>query len=114
MTRYSVAALAALAAMYPPWAEAGAAAAFATTPALGGVSLRVHGAAWQLGPSRRARTTESLLAARLSVANGLSLGEQVRDDFPLLKQKVHDDKQLIYLDSAATSQKPIQVSLTYL
>jgi len=42
------------------------------------------------------------------------LGEQVRDDFPLLKQKVHDDKQLIYLDSAATSQKPIQVSLTYL
>ncbi|MBI5391997.1 cysteine desulfurase [Candidatus Woesearchaeota archaeon] len=32
----------------------------------------------------------------------------VRKDFPILKRKVHE-KKLIYLDSAATSQKPIQV-----
>ncbi len=31
-----------------------------------------------------------------------------RDDFPMLKAKVHD-KPLVYLDSAATSQKPNQV-----
>eukprot|EP00184_Porphyridium_aerugineum_P008595 CAMPEP_0184691694 /NCGR_PEP_ID=MMETSP0313-20130426/461_1 /TAXON_ID=2792 /ORGANISM="Porphyridium aerugineum, Strain SAG 1380-2" /LENGTH=429 /DNA_ID=CAMNT_0027149451 /DNA_START=236 /DNA_END=1525 /DNA_ORIENTATION=+ len=32
-----------------------------------------------------------------------------RDSFPILNQLVHDDKQLVYLDSAATSQKPIYV-----
>ncbi|HZZ98896.1 MAG TPA: SufS family cysteine desulfurase [Candidatus Saccharimonadia bacterium] len=31
---------------------------------------------------------------------------QVRKDFPILKRKVHDGKSLVYLDSAATSQKP--------
>jgi cysteine desulfurase / selenocysteine lyase len=35
----------------------------------------------------------------------LSLGHQVRADFPILHQKIHD-KPLVYLDSAATSQKP--------
>jgi cysteine desulfurase / selenocysteine lyase len=35
----------------------------------------------------------------------LSLGHQVRADFPILDQKIHD-KPLVYLDSAATSQKP--------
>jgi cysteine desulfurase/selenocysteine lyase len=35
----------------------------------------------------------------------LSLGHQVRTDFPILDQKIHD-KPLVYLDSAATSQKP--------
>ncbi len=33
---------------------------------------------------------------------------RVREDFPILKQKVHG-KPLIYLDNAATSQKPISV-----
>lgn len=33
------------------------------------------------------------------------LAEQVRDDFPILHQEVHD-KPLIYFDNAATSQKP--------
>src|SRR3989338_5289653 len=32
----------------------------------------------------------------------------IRKDFPILKRKVHG-KQLIYLDSAATSQKPLAV-----
>ncbi|MBQ0080777.1 MAG: SufS family cysteine desulfurase [Alistipes sp.] len=35
-------------------------------------------------------------------------GENIREDFPLLSRKVYS-KELIYLDSAATSQKPVQV-----
>lgn len=34
--------------------------------------------------------------------------EEIRDDFPILNQHVHG-KQLVYLDNAATSQKPRQV-----
>lgn len=33
----------------------------------------------------------------------------IREDFPILKRTVHGDKQLVYLDNAATSQKPRQV-----
>jgi cysteine desulfurase / selenocysteine lyase len=32
--------------------------------------------------------------------------EQVRKDFPILERRVHGDRPLVYLDSAATSQKP--------
>jgi cysteine desulfurase/selenocysteine lyase len=43
-----------------------------------------------------------------------SLAESVRKDFPILSQKISsqegEGKQLIYFDSAATSQKPIQVT----
>jgi cysteine desulfurase/selenocysteine lyase len=35
--------------------------------------------------------------------------ERVRKDFPALERLVHGDKQLVYLDNAATSQKPRQV-----
>lgn len=35
--------------------------------------------------------------------------EDIRKDFPILKRKVHKDKALVYLDNAATTQKPIQV-----
>ena len=35
--------------------------------------------------------------------------ESIRNDFPILKRKIHKDKPLIYLDNAATTQKPIQV-----
>lgn len=34
--------------------------------------------------------------------------EKIREDFPVLKQKIHG-KPLVYLDNAATSQKPRQV-----
>ena len=34
--------------------------------------------------------------------------EQIRNDFPILQRKIHN-KQLIYFDNAATSQKPKQV-----
>jgi cysteine desulfurase/selenocysteine lyase len=35
--------------------------------------------------------------------------EAVRKDFPILQRLVHDGKPLVYLDNAATSQKPRQV-----
>jgi cysteine desulfurase / selenocysteine lyase len=41
----------------------------------------------------------------MTVLQTLSLADKVRVDFPILTQKVHD-QQLVYLDSAATSQKP--------
>ena len=34
--------------------------------------------------------------------------EKVRGDFPILKQKING-KPLVYLDNAATTQKPVQV-----
>lgn len=34
---------------------------------------------------------------------------KIREDFPILKRKVHNSKQLVYLDNAATTQKPRQV-----
>ena len=42
--------------------------------------------------------------ANIKTLNGINV-ELVREDFPILKRKVHG-KQLVYLDSAATSQKP--------
>jgi cysteine desulfurase/selenocysteine lyase len=35
--------------------------------------------------------------------------ETIRKDFPILSRVVHGDKRLVYLDNAATSQKPRQV-----
>lgn len=41
-----------------------------------------------------------------------TLADQVRPDFPILQQKVHG-KPLVYLDNAATSQKPTLVLNTW-
>lgn len=38
--------------------------------------------------------------------------EKIREDFPILERKVHNEVPLIYLDSAATSQKPVAVLRT--
>ncbi len=35
--------------------------------------------------------------------------DAIRDDFPILKREVHAGVKLIYMDSAATSQKPLSV-----
>ena len=35
--------------------------------------------------------------------------ENLRKDFPILERKVRDNKQLVYLDNASTTQKPKQV-----
>jgi cysteine desulfurase/selenocysteine lyase len=32
--------------------------------------------------------------------------EKIRSDFPIFERKIHTDQKLVYLDSAATSQKP--------
>ena len=37
------------------------------------------------------------------------LSETLRDDFPILQQRVHGDLPLVFLDSAASSQRPRQV-----
>eukprot|EP00954_Amorphochlora_amoebiformis_P000697 54578-Amorphochlora_amoeboformis.AAC.1 len=39
------------------------------------------------------------------------MGAAIREDFPILSQRIHENKPLIYLDSAATSQKPSRVRL---
>nr|WP_315852805.1 cysteine desulfurase [Pseudobythopirellula maris] len=38
------------------------------------------------------------------------LPESLREDFPILQQTVHGDKPLVFLDSAASSQRPRQVT----
>jgi cysteine desulfurase / selenocysteine lyase len=43
-----------------------------------------------------------------TTAAGLDV-ETIRKDFPILSRLVHGDKPLVYLDNAATSQKPRQV-----
>jgi cysteine desulfurase/selenocysteine lyase len=37
------------------------------------------------------------------------LANEIREDFPILKRRIKNDRKLIYLDSAATSQKPKSV-----
>ena len=44
-----------------------------------------------------------------SGANIVNLASQYRADFPILEQKAPDGRPLVYLDHAATSQKPRQV-----
>ncbi len=41
--------------------------------------------------------------------SGLLDTEAIRKDFPILDRTVHDGRKLVYLDNAATSQKPRQV-----
>jgi cysteine desulfurase/selenocysteine lyase len=49
-------------------------------------------------------TTSSSVSPALISSAGLDVA-RIREDFPILKQKVHG-KLLVYLDNAATSQKP--------
>src|SRR4249920_183910 len=37
------------------------------------------------------------------------LQEKLRDDFPILTQEVHGDQPLVFLDNAASTQRPRQV-----
>lgn len=53
--------------------------------------------------------TTANIAAEVPIANAPFEIERVRADFPILQQEVHG-KPLIYLDNAATMQKPRQVT----
>src|SRR3954451_11249800 len=46
--------------------------------------------------------------SNLAVASPLDV-ERIRADFPILDRTVRDGHRLVYLDSGATSQKPVQV-----
>lgn len=49
----------------------------------------------------------------MATAESLPLDvESLRADFPILNTRVHGDKQLVYLDNAATTQRPRQVIQT--
>ncbi|WP_441251539.1 cysteine desulfurase [Kitasatospora sp. McL0602] len=43
------------------------------------------------------------------MASAQEFGDALRKDFPILQRVLHDEKPLVYLDNAATSQKPQQV-----
>jgi cysteine desulfurase/selenocysteine lyase len=53
----------------------------------------------------------STLAERTDVTIDRSklLPESLREDFPILQQKVHGDRPLVFLDNAASTQRPRQV-----
>jgi cysteine desulfurase/selenocysteine lyase len=53
------------------------------------------------------KSSETIMDSRL-VKTSLDV-EKIRRDFPILSREVHPGVPLIYLDSTATSQKPIQV-----
>src|SRR3954469_11522188 len=44
-----------------------------------------------------------------SVNRSALLPESLRDDFPILQQVVHGDHPLVFLDNAASTQRPRQV-----
>ena len=56
----------------------------------------------------KAGAAEALGARERREAERVFDVERVREDFPILKQKVHG-KPLVYFDNAATSQKPVTV-----
>jgi len=61
----------------------------------------------QQQPSRKTWVARAVLSPSADAATG-SLGELSRGDFPILNQEVNGCK-LVYMDSAATSQKPTAV-----
>src|ERR1039458_10881966 len=63
---------------------------------------RICASSWKSSSSRNSMSTlSSVIAAGFDV-------EKIREDFPVLKQHIHG-KPLVYLDSAATAQKPTAV-----
>ncbi len=52
------------------------------------------------------KSASQIMPKEIETQNGLPFdAARVREDFPILKQRVHD-KPLVYLDNAATTQKP--------
>lgn len=48
-------------------------------------------------------------ATEIEVDRSKLLPESLRDDFPILQQKVHGDRPLVFLDNGASTQRPRQV-----
>lgn len=46
---------------------------------------------------------------RVTIDRSKLLPESLREDFPILKQNVHGDRPLVFLDNAASTQRPRQV-----
>ena len=78
--------------------------AFQTSIALRGFVSPGAGRIYEKRTLREPRTALASFFAQSSQAG--TLADQVRKDFPNLQVKVHGDKDLVYLDSAATSHKP--------
>ncbi|KAH7566092.1 hypothetical protein JRO89_XS08G0083500 [Xanthoceras sorbifolium] len=61
---------------------------------------------------RRFSSSSSSLSPSVSASTeseSVSLGHITRPDFPILHQEVNGSRKLVYLDNAATSQKPVAV-----
>lgn len=58
---------------------------------------------------RRFSSSFCVSASSSTLTDSVSLGHITRPDFPILHQEVNGSKKLVYLDNAATSQKPIAV-----
>ena len=67
-----------------------------------------RGAAWAEERSDEGRLRLKASRERAGKQSALDV-EAIRKDFPILGRTVRNDKPLIYLDSGATSQKPVQV-----
>jgi len=74
----------------------------------GGVRLRIQGEKPRAGGGGGIVTVRAVLSAPLEAEAAQSLGEITKGDFPILDQDVNGHR-LVYLDNAATSQKPISV-----
>ena len=59
-------------------------------------------------PSSLIPHPSSLIFKKMTITKEKTLADKVRPDFPILNQEVNG-KPLIYLDNAATSQKPLAV-----
>src|SRR5882724_8943059 len=60
---------------------------------------------WLLGGARQ---QGGKAGSFMSITGPLDV-EAIRADFPILTRRVRNDKALVYLDSGATSQHPVQV-----
>src|SRR4029079_3136872 len=56
-----------------------------------------------------AATTKPMHRDPLAVDRSALLPESLRSDFPILQQNVHGDQPLVFLDNAASTQRPRQV-----
>jgi cysteine desulfurase / selenocysteine lyase len=56
-----------------------------------------------------AAATKSVRAQSHTIDHTALLPESLRDDFPILGQQVHGDRPLVFLDNAASTQRPRQV-----